>query len=297
VAGRPGNSVFFSPGPFWCARCPPRTAVTFHDCIYHHFPRYRGKRLLRRWLLGRRERFLARCAAVFTESEHAAGEIAGLRGCDAGHIHAIPAWLPPGYTAADAARNAPDVRKRYGLPERYWLYVGGYDYRKHIDQLLEAYAAMAAQAPPLVLAGSVPTDLAKPVCDVHGTIARLELSASVVLPGFVEDVDMPGLYAGAELFVYPSRYEGFGLPPLEAMGCGCPAICADNTSLREVVTDREYRFETDTAGELQSLLERAARERLALNPSFDPLHFDEATAIRRYAAVLSRIGQEGDTCA
>jgi glycosyltransferase involved in cell wall biosynthesis len=122
---------------------------------------------------------------------------------------------------------------------------------------------------------------------VSGELQRSGLvSPDRVLPGFVENDDLPALYAGAELLVYPSRAEGFGLPPVEAMACGCPAIVADQTSLPEVVTDPEYRFKLDGITNLAGILFNARDRRLPMNPGFDRKAFNEERALRDYLDVV-----------
>lgn len=287
------RALFLSPVPFWSAVKPARSTAVYHDCIPRRFPRYLGRRMLRRWLLQRTEQFARDCACIVTESEFSRGDIHRMLGIDAERIRVIPAWLPPGYSAPAARSRAPAVRARYGLPGSFWLYVGGYDYRKNVELLLTAYARASdlAPCPPLVLAGKIPTPACRgPYCDVHGTLRRFpSIMPRIIMPGFVDAADMPGLYGAASLFVYPSRCEGYGLPPLEAMGCGCPAFAADNSSLREVVTDSAYRFDTDDAADLAGRLRAAAEQSPRMNPSFRLEAFAEREAMERYALLLAQL--------
>lgn len=286
------DTVFFSPGPLWGSRAPERMAITYHDCIYRHFPVYLGRLGVRRWMARQAEQFLLRAGIVFTESEHARGDITGLTGLPPERIVVIPAWLPPGFTALAARAHIPEVRTRYKLPERYWLYLGGYDIRKNVEFLIRAHARARrlAPCPPLILAGRIPTKRASTLCDVAGARREMGLDAAALIePGFIAEEDLPALYAGAELFIFPSLMEGYGLPPLEAMGCGCPALVADNSSLREVVRDTDYRFATRTLDPLVERLVHAARHGLPMNPAFDPDLHDERTAIQRYLRHLDRL--------
>jgi len=285
------QTVFFSPGPCWGLHTPARMAITYHDCIYRHFPVYLGRSGIRRWAVRQSEKFLHRAGLIITESDHARDDIADLLHVAKDKIAVVPAWLPPEFNPDSARTQMDAARKKYHLPDRYWLYLGGYDVRKNIEFMIRAYAAARRQAdcPPLVLAGRIPQRTAPTLCDVAGVRHEMGLDQQVLPePGFIAESDLPALYAGAELFIYPSLMEGYGLPPMEAMGCGCPAIVADNSSLREVVIDRDYRFETSDPEALTALLAQAARKPLPLNPGFDRNRHDEATAIQRYLALLAR---------
>jgi len=283
------GAMFFSPAPFWAAVAPEACVVVQHDRIPHYFPAYLGRKLVRKFLARRSDAFLRRCRAIVVHSEHGRRDVAGIPGLAADRIRVIRPWLPDEFNPPDAARLAPGVRETYRLPPRFWLYVGGYDYRKNVELLIAAYARVAREpeAPRLVLAGPMPPTRG-PYCDVEGALARAELPAgAVVRPGFIAAEDMPGLFGAAELMIYPSRYEGFGLPPMEAMGCGCPAICADTSSLPEVVRDADYRFADHDAASLGALLERAAQRRLPPNPSFTRNDFREKMSLDAYVALFN----------
>lgn len=286
---REKGTIAFSPGSGWGLRTPRTLAMTYHDCIYRHFSAYMGRRFARAWLTRRAERFLRHAKTVFTESEHAARDIHQLLGIAQEKIAVIPAWLPPEYSVELAQAQREAVRQKYRLPDRYWLYVGGYDIRKNVEFMIRAYteAQKRSPCPPLVLAGRIPTTVGPTLCNVLGALNASGLNRNAFpQPGFIANEDLPSLYAGAELFVYPSLMEGYGLPPLEAMGCGCPAIVADNSSLREVVLDASYRFDTSSTGQLVSLFLRAAESPLTLDPSFRRDNHDETQAAQAYWSVL-----------
>ena len=291
---RARGALLFSPAPFWSPLAPSDSVVCHHDRIYHHFPRYLGRKFVRHVLAYRAEKFLRRCRVIVTESEHARNDIAKIPGVRAESISVIRAWLPQEFNPEHARRTAGGVRKKYGLPERFWLYVGGYDYRKNVEMMIAAYAQTAGKtdAPRLVLAGRMPPRNG-PFCDVEGAVRRAGLrDDAVIRPGFIDHADMPGLFGAAELMIYPSRHEGFGLPPMEAMGCGCPAICGDNSSLPEVVSDADYRFRDDGQEGLAKLLSRAATGRLPLNPAFTRDDFDERKAMDAYVNLFNGIEEK-----
>jgi glycosyltransferase involved in cell wall biosynthesis len=130
--------------------------------------------------------------------------------------------------------NDDGVLRRYNLKPGYILNVGTLEPRKNIVRLLEAYRLIAAdlsRAPQLVIAGGKGW-LSE---DINKRIDSLGLKAKVILTGYVPDDDLPSLYRGAALFVYPSLYEGFGLPPLEAMASGVPVVSSNTSAIPEVV--------------------------------------------------------------
>ncbi|WP_459201916.1 glycosyltransferase family 4 protein [Methanococcus sp. CF] len=128
-----------------------------------------------------------------------------------------------------------DIKKKYAINYSFILYVGGLAAHKNIIRLIEAYNILKklGVTHKLVLAG-VKRYKYK---EIFETIEKLNLQNDVIFTGYVPDEDLPGLYNAADLFVYPSLYEGFGIPPLEAMQCGTPVITSNTSSLPEVVGD------------------------------------------------------------
>ena len=291
VRDRRNDDVLLAPSPFLSSARVPRSIVVCHDLIPVQFPRYLGRFLYRRWLFNARLRWLAHARCVVTDSEFTASELRQHLGAAAPPIVSIPLWTPLADVPVPSLGERRLVRTKYRLPERYWLYLGGYDYRKNVELLIEVYGRAAAshQCPSLVLAGPIPIDLRKPVCDIPRALKTAGLTGEhVYCPGYIEPGDLGAVYAGAELFIYPSLSEGFGLPPIEAMSCGCPAIVAETTSLPEVVTDSGYRFPVEDAAGLAEILVAAARAPLSLNPGFDRMYFGEARGLREYIQLLHR---------
>jgi len=217
--------------------------------------------VLHRWLYRRQVRASARNArAIVTLSEASRGDIMQRMPEVSPKIEvipcAVPRWLGPATTNAIAS-----ARARFG--ERYWLYLGGFDPRKGVELLVEAMAIAFPQgrgAPALVLAGSVnrlATDLARSAAD---------RGLRVSLPGYVPDTELSGLLGGAELFVYPSRHEGFGIPPLLSMAVGTPCVTSDIPAIRELVGDAAVLFPSGDAQALASRLAEAAKDPASLAP-------------------------------
>lgn len=164
------------------------------------------------------------------------------------------------YLAADAQHKPAEnslldmaVLRRYELPDFYVLYLGGYALHKNVMTLLVAYSYVARALGsdyPLVLAGSKPAEISPAFPDYDTVIKRLGLEEYVRWIGRVDEQDKPVLYRNAETFVFPSRYEGFGLGPLEAMSCGTPVITTNSTSLPEVVGPAAFTVDADDAREM-----------------------------------------------
>jgi glycosyltransferase involved in cell wall biosynthesis len=178
------------------------------------------------------------------------------------------------------------------LPSRFWLYLGGYDYRKNVERLIEAYshARRDASCPPLVLAGAIPAQTAPPYSDPLGKARAAGLTTTeVIFPSSIATADLPGLYAAAELLVYPSLYEGFGLPPAEAMAVGTPVLVSDTSSLPEVVPRAECRFDSQSASALVEKLKSAATDPGQFHCALHE-EFHEAYALGRYLNAVIALG-------
>lgn len=144
------------------------------------------------------------------------------------------------------------LRSHYALPEQFVLYVGINKPHKNLVALIEAYAQLPTSSPPLVIAG--PWDNRYP--EAKQRAAALGLAQRVRFLGTVPDADLPALYAAAALFVFPSRYEGFGLPVLEAMACGTPVACSNLSSLPEVAGDAALLFDPSDVTAISQVVQR-----------------------------------------
>ncbi len=178
-----------------------------------------------------------RAAQVIAVGPQTAADLGHFWGVDAARLHTIPNGVDRRFRPVDAAYDAAygaAFRQAKKLPTRFWLYVGTLEPRKNLPLLLEAYArvrqAVGGDPIHLVLAGGRGwNDEA-----IFARVAELGLREWVHFPGFVPDGELPDWYRAAEAFVYPSRFEGFGLPVLEAMACGTPVLCSHAPGVREV---------------------------------------------------------------
>jgi glycosyltransferase involved in cell wall biosynthesis len=219
-------------GPLVCT-CP--LVVTIHDLSFALYPEMFPP--FNRSYLQRATRWTAnRAAAIITGSESAKGDILYLLGVPEAKVRVIPDGVAEEMHPIDAPGRIDALRRRYALPERMILFLGTLEPRKNITTLIEAYALLRHDTDMvhrLVIAGGKGWYYEQ----VYAAVKRLGLDGDVVFPGFIPQEELALLYNAADLFVYPSLYEGFGLPPLEAMACGTPVVVSNTSSLPEVVGD------------------------------------------------------------
>lgn len=230
---RPPDALFV-PAHVIPVVCPVPAVVTVHDLGYRYFPNAHPP--TQRLYLDFSTRYSARAAKhILADSEATKRDLTKFYGTPPEKITVIYPGRDETLKRVDAAA----MRAKYNLPEKYLLHVGTLQPRKNLFRLIEAVSHQPS-AISLVLAGRVGW-LSEPIL----TAAR---AANVRVLEFVPDEDLAGLYSGAEAFVFPSLYEGFGFPVLEAMACGTPVICADTSSLPEVAGDAALRVNPlDTA--------------------------------------------------
>jgi glycosyltransferase involved in cell wall biosynthesis len=211
-----------------------KTVVTVYDLSFMRFPEVYN-RPNRVYLNTFTPPSLRRADRVITISEDARRDVIELCGVP-------PERVTPILLAADDRFQpaSPDqiaaFRARHGLPERFVLYLGTLQPRKNIETLVRAYAQLRNEGSDdhaLVIAGGRGWQFDS----IFDLIRELGIEAFVHLPGFVPDDDQPLWYSSATVFAFPSRYEGFGLPLLEAMACGAPVVSSSASSLPEVVGD------------------------------------------------------------
>ncbi len=204
-------------------------AVTIHDLTFlHHTGLVTAASARYRTLV---PRSLRRAAVVCTPSHAVAGEVAEAYRLPADRIAVTHLGVRDGL--AQAEPPPADWLAAHGLPPDYLLFVGSREPRKNLPVLLDAYRRLRDQdpdVPPLALVGPPGWG---PSLDAAGLPA-----GAVVTTGYLPDEDLARVLAGAAVFVFPSRYEGFGLPPLEALACGVPVVASDLPVCREVLGDQ-----------------------------------------------------------
>jgi glycosyltransferase involved in cell wall biosynthesis len=213
--------------------CP--AVVTVYDLSFLRFPEsFRPlNRLYLRLFTGRSVRRARRVIAI---SESTRQDVVRLLGKPAEQVDVIYCGVDERFRPQAPATVAA-FRRAKDLPERFVLFLGTLEPRKNVVALLEAYARLVASErgawPALVVAGARGWFYR----EIFAAVERLNLTERVILAGYVPEEEKPLWYNAAEFFVYPSLFEGFGLPPLEAMACGTPVVVSDTSSLPEVVGD------------------------------------------------------------
>ncbi len=228
-SGRAGLDLVFQPKLSSPLVSPCPTAFALHGpeqfACAEVFPW--ANRLYNRWMM---PWYCRRASAVLVLTETAARDTVRLLGVQEEKVHAIACSQDPRFRPVPRA-EAEAVRARYGLPERYILFVGGLNPLKNFTNLLRAYALIRDLVPQQLVAVGFKRwrydgDLRQ--------VADLGLAGAVHFPGFLPDEDLPAVYSLADLFVLPSLYEGFGIPVVEAMACGCPVVTTETGGSPEV---------------------------------------------------------------
>ncbi len=268
--------------------CGSRSVVTVHDLTFLLFPNS-FNRVNRLYLSALTSLSVRRADRVIAVSHNTKSDVVRLIGGDPGKVAVVHHGVEPMFRKVDDAREIEAFRRRRGLPERYVLFIGTLEPRKNIQTLLSAFSLLKKQTRlphKLVIAGAKGWLWA----EILAAIERLDLVDDVMLPGYLPLEEEPLWYNGAELFVYPSLYEGFGFPPLEAMACGTPVITSNSSSLPEVVGDCGMLVDPANADQLaeaiRALLESpATREELARRGLERARSFTWSEAARRTAGV------------
>jgi glycosyltransferase involved in cell wall biosynthesis len=216
-----------------------RAVVTIHDIIHVLYPQFLPNRVALLYARVMIRRALRRADRIITVSYNSKRDLVDYFGIPPARVEVIyngvAARFRPDVPAAERDR----VAERYALPRPYLLFLGGEKPHKNVRNVLRAFGeARRDRSLPhvLVLAGPMPKNRSR----VEALIAALDLGSRVVRTGVVPEEDLPGLFAGADAFLYPTLYEGFGLPVAEAMACGVPVLTSSTSALQEIAGGYAY---------------------------------------------------------
>ncbi|HVN87513.1 MAG TPA: glycosyltransferase family 1 protein [Candidatus Binatia bacterium] len=281
---RLGIHTYHSPYYLMPVRSGVPSVVTVHDVIPLRFPHYFGPR--DRFIFQAAIRLAVRAARlVIAVSATTASDLTEFVGVPAERLVVIHEAADPEMTPQPETAVA-SLRTRLSLPERYVLYFGANKPHKNLVRLVEAWARVQPRPEVLVIAGS--WDRRYP--EARQRVIELGMNDSVRFLGPVAAADVAALYTGALLFVFPSEYEGFGLPVIEAMACGVPVACADTPALTEIAADGARRFDPRDRDAIAATIECVLRDAtlradLAERGRHRAIQFSWTDAARRTLAV------------
>lgn len=239
------KAPFFSPCPF---------ITTIHDLLFLVTPEYTGWRhkpyneIFK--MFGKA--VSKRAKVIIADSEFSKSDIIKIFSVPEEKVHVIQLGISEEYCPVGNIDMIEEIKGNYGIKGRYIFYVGNFKPHKNVGRLIEAFAEVSSVFSDIKLVLGGKRDKFVPL--LEGLAKKTGIMERIVFTDFIKDEDLPYLYSGAELFVYPSLYEGFGLPVLEAMACGTPVICSNTTSLPEVVGDSGMLIDTGDAKNITSAI-------------------------------------------
>jgi glycosyltransferase involved in cell wall biosynthesis len=216
-----------------------RAVVTIHDIIHVLYPQFLPNRAALLYARVMIRRALRRADRIITVSYNSKRDLVDYFGVAPARVDVVYNGVAGRYHAGIPREERDRVSAKYGLPRPYLLFLGGEKPHKNVRNVIRAFGeARRERALPhaLVLAGPMPKNRSR----VEALIAAHDLESRVFRTGVVPEEDLPGLFAAADAFLYPTLYEGFGLPVVEAMACGVPVLTSSTSALQEIAGGYAY---------------------------------------------------------
>ena len=230
---RENIEIFYSPYYKLPLAAGCKMVSSILDVMYLKYPPYLEEQSIREKIyyatLGKK--YAHRAARIITSSEYSRKDIVDVYGVDPKMITVIPLGVSRCFRPVESRAETEPVRAKYGIRGRYLLYVGNFKFHKNVATLIRAFALVAPAVPDLMLVLAAPKKGQESLLALASGLNVLE--RIILTDTITDEEELRLLYAGAEVFILPSLYEGFGIPPVEAMACGVPVICADATCLPE----------------------------------------------------------------
>ncbi len=259
--------VFYSPDFLLPPTRARRKLVTVHDLSYVRLPECFPD-VLKRYLDSSVPRSVARADLVLADAESTKRDLIDVYHLPPEKVNVLYSGVDRCFCPQMDEKSMARVSQKYKLDQPYLLSVSTIQPRKNYIRLIKAFSQLISNPQPQSPISNHPSLLSN-LClvisggngwmyqEVYETVEQLGLRERVMFPGFVDDQDLPALYAMATLFVYPSLYEGFGLPVAEAMACGVPVICSNASSLPEVGGDAVLYFDPCEIDAMANMMRRA----------------------------------------
>ncbi|MGH9337197.1 MAG: glycosyltransferase family 4 protein, partial [Vicinamibacteria bacterium] len=286
--------LFHAPHYVLPALVPCPAVVTVHDVIHLLFPQYLPSRFAMHYARKMIGRALSRAQLVMTVSKASKRDLLGFFDVDESKILVIPNGIDPSMTRDLTLEEIERVRRRFQLTGRNALFVGNIKPHKNVERLIAAFALLrqdpAFSDLTLIVVGD---DISK-YPSLRRAVERHRVRPHVRFFGFVPEMTLVALYRAADIFVFPSLYEGFGFPPLEAMANGTPVVTSKISSLPEVVGDAAltvdpYNIEEIATAMKTLLSDGALRERLSARGRERAVSFSWEKAVAQIHAAYMKV--------
>ncbi len=253
-----GVDVYFNPHFFIASLSPGcKKIITFHDLSFEHCPYFFSlrKRTWQRFLMNA-QREAQQADKIIAVSQSTKDDLVNLYGIAPQKIKVVYSGVGEQFKAQSAKRKI--IKNKYNLPDEFILYFGTIEPRKNLVGLIKAFELLRGKYKiKLVIAGA----RGWLYQDILQAAQESKYSQDIIFTGFIEEADKPALYNLAQLFVYPSFFEGFGFPPLEAMACGLPTVVSHASSLPEVVGQGALMVDPYNIDELAWAMETALTDK------------------------------------
>lgn len=252
-----------------------RRVVTIHDLAFLALPQYSSPKIVGPFAKGVRK-FCHESDAIMAYSESTKRDIIHYLEVDAAKVTVAPMAVDEDFRPMGRAQALAVLKERYGVEDSYLLFVSTLEPRKNLIGLLDSFHLISKEFPhKLVLVGGIGWNAAP----IFERVAQHNLEDRVIHIGFVPHLELPAFYCGADAFVFPTHYEGFGLPLLEALTCGCPVVASSNSSVPEVTGEGALRSATQDPEEFAGLMRQVLTD--------DALRNKLSEAGRKHAAKFS----------
>jgi glycosyltransferase involved in cell wall biosynthesis len=255
---RENIDLFFSPYYKVPLLTRSMTVITLFDITYLMISPYKDKLSNRFYIRNFLKHAVRKADKIITSSNYSRTEISSKLNIPEEKISIVPIGVGDNFKPVHDRTVLKQIKEKHGIKNKYILYIGNFSPHKNLKRLIDAYNLLSEKIKKeyhLVLGGGKAEEIE--TAYNHSDISKLQ---SVTMLGQPSDEDLPALYSGAELFIFPSLYEGFGLPPLEAMACGCAVASSNTSSMPEVLGNASLFFNPSDAQEISRAIEQMLKD-------------------------------------